>query len=326
MAALPSHAFATVPRPLDQYARAFDELFHTHIQRRRLREYLAGLLLPRDRKKTLTALAGAEPITQAQTAPVQQLQVFLSEADWDAEAVTTRRIELLPADPSTVPHANGVLVIDETGDRKDGRPTAPAHVGYHYLGSIGTRGNGLVAVTSLWADERVYCPRHRHVRPSTPAARLAGGKQHPAFRPKPQLARELVEAARAARAAGIPLRAVVADSLYGAHPEFTRTRWQADLPLVLAVKPSQVVWTFAPEPEAPSRGGRPPALGQAAERTAPGRLDGGGAAVPRRARGDLVGGRPASGRERWTRPLVPLGGGDPRPATRARCPRPAPGS
>jgi len=80
-------------------------------------------------------------------------------------------MELLQADPLTVPHANGVLVIDETGDRKDGRHTA--HVGYQYLGSIGTLGNGIVAVTSLWADERVYYPLH--VRPSTPAARRAGG-------------------------------------------------------------------------------------------------------------------------------------------------------
>jgi len=34
----------------------------------------------------------------------------------------------------------------------------------------------------------------------------------------------------AARAAGIPFRAVVADSLYGEHPEFTRTMWRADVP------------------------------------------------------------------------------------------------
>ena len=230
----------TVPLPLEQYAHAFDDLFHTHIQRRRFREYLAGLLLPRDRNKTLTALVGAEPITQAQTAPVQQLQFFLAEADWDAEAVTTRRIEALREDRYTTPHANGALVIDESGDRKDGTHTA--HVGYQYLGSIGKIANGIVAVSSLWADERVYYPLH--VRPYTPAARLAGGKQHPAFRTKPQLALELV---MAARAAGIPFRAVVADSLYGEHPEFTATLSQAEIPLVLAVKPSQIVWTPAPQ-------------------------------------------------------------------------------
>jgi hypothetical protein len=103
-----------------------------------------------------------------------------------------------------------------------------------------------VAVTSLWADQHVYSPLQ--VRPDTPAARRAGGKQHPAFRTKPQLGLELVQAARDA---GIPFRAVVAASLYGEHPEFTQTMWQADVPYVLAVKPSQVVWTPPPEPESP---------------------------------------------------------------------------
>jgi len=238
------HDSPTVPVPLDAYTQAFDDLFHTHIQRRRFREYLAGLLRSRGRNKTLTALVGAEPITQAQTAPVQQLQFFLSEADWDAEVVTARRIAGLQADSLTTPHGDGALVLDETGDRKDGTHTA--HVGYQYLGSIGKLGNGIVAVTSLWADERVYYPLH--VRPYTPASRLAGGKQHPAFRTKPQLALELVQAARAA---GIPFRAVVADSLYGEHPDFKRTMWQADIPYVLAVKPSQIVWTPPPEPESP---------------------------------------------------------------------------
>jgi len=36
----------------------------THVaQRRGFREYLVGLLAPRERNKTLTALAGAEPVT-----------------------------------------------------------------------------------------------------------------------------------------------------------------------------------------------------------------------------------------------------------------------
>src|SRR5260370_32965066 len=156
MAALSPRESAAVPLPLEQYARAFDELFHTHIQRRRLREYLAGLLVPRDRTKTLTALVGAEPITQAQTAPVQQLQFFLSEADWDAEAVTARRLEELHADPLTTPHADGALGIDETGDRKDGTHTAPG--GYQDLGSIGKLGNRIAAGTRPRARRRGAAP------------------------------------------------------------------------------------------------------------------------------------------------------------------------
>ncbi|GHD72337.1 hypothetical protein GCM10010317_082440 [Streptomyces mirabilis] len=49
-------------------------------QRRGFREYLAGLLLPRDRNKTLTCLAGTQPVVGAQHAAVQRLQFFLSES------------------------------------------------------------------------------------------------------------------------------------------------------------------------------------------------------------------------------------------------------
>jgi SRSO17 transposase len=75
------------PGPLEEYAAHFDSLFGKLGQRRSFRAYLQGLLLPRERNKTLTGLAGAEPITQAQAGPVQRLQFFLSEASWDAEAL-----------------------------------------------------------------------------------------------------------------------------------------------------------------------------------------------------------------------------------------------
>jgi DDE superfamily endonuclease len=93
-------------------------------QRRGFREYLAGLLAPRDRNKTLTALAGAEPVAGAQHRSVQRLQFFLSESRWDPERVNARRLELLLADLATAPHDEGVLVIDDSGDRKDGAKTA----------------------------------------------------------------------------------------------------------------------------------------------------------------------------------------------------------
>jgi hypothetical protein len=46
------------PGPLEAYAQRFDSLFSSLAQRRGLRDYLQGLLLPRDRNKTLTGLAG----------------------------------------------------------------------------------------------------------------------------------------------------------------------------------------------------------------------------------------------------------------------------
>src|SRR5437879_38049 len=112
------------PGPLEGYAARFDDLFGSLAQRRGFRDYLAGLLAPRDRNKTLTALAGAEPVAGAQHPAVQRLQFFLSESRWDPDRVNDRRLELLLADPATAPHGGGALVIDASGDRQDA--TGPA--------------------------------------------------------------------------------------------------------------------------------------------------------------------------------------------------------
>ncbi|HVA90036.1 MAG TPA: IS701 family transposase [Chloroflexota bacterium] len=237
------------PGPLEDYARGFDDLFSRVAQRGCFRDCLVGLLLPRDRNKTLTGLAGAEPIVQAQAAPVQRLQWFLSEANWEVEAVNDRRIALVVADPVTRPHGHGVLILDETGDRKDGTKTA--HVGYQYLGSIGKIANGIVAVSSAWADEGVYYPLH--IRPYEPAARLPRGKADPAFRTKPALAVALVTAARAA---GIPFEAVVADSVYGENPSFEAALWEAGVPYVLSVHPSRGRWGPAEAAHTPEEAAR----------------------------------------------------------------------
>jgi SRSO17 transposase len=97
----------------------------------------------------------------------------LSEATWDVDEITTQRLSLLVQSRDGAPSARGVLVIDDTGDRKDGHATD--HVSRQYLGSVGKTDNCIVAVTSLWADERHYYPLH--VEPCTPAARLAQGNR-----------------------------------------------------------------------------------------------------------------------------------------------------
>jgi len=175
---------------------------------------------------------------------VQGLQFFLSESTWDAEQVNQRRVELLMADPATRPHGQGVLVIDDSGDRKDGRHTA--HVARQYLGSLGKTDNGIVAVTSLWADPRCYWPAH--FTPYTPASRLPGGTRDPGFRTKPQLAVGLIDAAQQT---GIGFRAVVADCFYGDNEGFTEALGRAGEAFVLAVRPRKGVWAPADEVHTP---------------------------------------------------------------------------
>jgi hypothetical protein len=232
------------PALLEAYAAQFDDLFASLAQRRAFRAYLHGLLLPRERNKTLTGLAGTAPGLGAQAPPAQRLQWFLSASSWDADALNARRLEVLCRDAATRPRDGGALILDETGDRKGGTKTA--HVAHQYLGSVGRVANGLVSVTSLWADEDVYYPLQ--VVPYTPAGRLPKGKHDPAFRTKPQLALALVDVALDA---GITCRAVVADCRYGETADFEGALWAAPLPYVVALRPSRGSWAPAEAAHSP---------------------------------------------------------------------------
>jgi SRSO17 transposase len=223
------------PGPLEAYCQHFDPLFSQRNQRDSFRRYLEGLLLPQERNKTLTALANTEPVDGAQHPHAQGLQWFLSESTWDPEVVTQRRVEVLCTDPLTAPTKQGVLVIDEHGDRKWGDKTA--HVGRQYLANLGKTDNGVVSVSSLWADEGLYYPLH--VEPYTPAHHFAQGKADPQFRTKRQMATELVGRAMAA---GIPCRAVVADSFYGEDEVLRQDLGARGLGYVLALQSSHGWW------------------------------------------------------------------------------------
>src|SRR5215208_6834020 len=147
------YSVSAAPGPLEDYAQGFDDLFRARAQRYSFRRYLEGLLLPAERNNTLTALANTEPVVGAQRKEAQSLQWFLSESGWDPEQVNRRRVELMLKDSksSSAPSADGVLVIDEHGDRKWGKHTA--HVGRQWLANIGKTESGVVSVTSLLADE-----------------------------------------------------------------------------------------------------------------------------------------------------------------------------
>jgi SRSO17 transposase len=223
------------PGPLEAYAVRFDDLFGARAQRQGFRRYLEGLLLPAERNKTLTALANTEPVVGAQHKEAQSLQWFLSESRWDPEKVNERRLEVLLEESTTAPEETGVLVIDEHGDRKWGKRTA--HVGRQWLANIGKTENGVVSVTSLWAQEGMYYPVD--FEPYTPSHHFEGGKDDPLFRTKLKIAEELVEQAVEK---GIPFRAVVADSFYGEDREFKRSLGKLGVGYVLALKKSHSWW------------------------------------------------------------------------------------
>ena len=207
---------APAPRLLEEFAQAFDQLFTRLNQREGFRRYLEGLLLPAERKKTLTALANTALKGGTQEVQAQSLQWFLSESNWDEDTLNQRRRELLVQAPTTAPNSEGVLVIHESGHVKKHesghvkKGTRTAHVGRQYLSSMGKIAYGVVSVSSLWADERTFYPLD--VIPYTPPDWFAHGQSDPAYRTKPTIALELVKQATAWQ---WPFKAVVANSFYG---------------------------------------------------------------------------------------------------------------
>ena len=184
-------------------------------------------------------------------------------------------------------------------------------MGRQYLGRYGKTDNGIVTVTTVWADERIYYPVH--ALPYTPARHFAKGKNDPEFRTKLAIGAEL---AVRARAAGFMFRAVVADSAYGDQDGFRGELAGAGLPFVMALRPRRGTWARAADAHTPVDAARALAWGGPDD---PGDWQPVVRRVPRRARRDLVrrrrdagrvgtGWRPAPGRGH-RRPGHPAGQG-----------------
>src|SRR5260221_108235 len=172
---------------IDQFCAHFDDLLPRYEERTALRQYVIGLLLPREHNKTLVELGAIVPGAER-----QRLHHFLHDAPWDADALNRRRLAQWQAHPYLGPHAQGVLIVDETGDPKRGQRIVLA--AQQYLGTLGHVATGVVAVTSHWADGSRHVPLG--VKPYRPASRLPKGQQDPAVhpdRPGKQLIRYVAE-------------------------------------------------------------------------------------------------------------------------------------
>jgi hypothetical protein len=230
---------ARTTEAIDEFCAQFDDLFNRLAARQAFRQYLIGLLLPREHNKALTVLASLVP-----DADRQALHHFLHDAPWDASALNKRRLALWLKRSDLAPHAQGVLIIDETGDRKRGRGIVLA--AQQYIGKLGHTANGVVSVTSHWADGKRHVPLG--IRAYHPGSRLPEGKADPLFHTKPELAWELIEEARDQ---GIPFRVVVADCVYGENAKLEGRLFTAKIGYVLALRPNRGTWQFVEDENNP---------------------------------------------------------------------------
>jgi SRSO17 transposase len=161
------------------------------------------------------------------------MQHLLSRAVWDTDAVAG---ELRGFVVDHLGAADGILVVDETGDLKKGRHTVG--VQRQYTGTAGRIENAQVGVYLGYAtrrghamvDRELYLPRSWAEDPDRCAA--AGVPAAVGFATKPALATVLIERALDA---GVPAGWVTADEVYGADPGLARCLETRGLGYVLAI-------------------------------------------------------------------------------------------
>jgi SRSO17 transposase len=234
-------------RPLDQqdiqvwhtvYWAELERRLRPHFARTEARSralaYVAGLLSPAERKNGWQL---AEITGDATPYGVQHL---LGRAIWNPDAL---RDQLRTYVLDYLADAPAIGVIDETGFLKKGRSSAG--VARQYSGTAGRIENCQIGVFLAYAtphghtllDRELYLPvewtedRQR--------CEAVGIPPEHAFATKPALARQMLERARAG---GVRLDWVAADSVYGDDRGLRQWLEVHDQPYVLAVSGKETVW------------------------------------------------------------------------------------
>jgi len=101
-------AIIEFPTIVQQAVEQFGDLFANEPERRHLAEYLTGLLVAE--KKNVTGI-NAE---FAETTDQSCLNKWLTQVDWDVQALNLKRLEWLQQDPATRYAASGIIPIDNT--------------------------------------------------------------------------------------------------------------------------------------------------------------------------------------------------------------------
>jgi SRSO17 transposase len=222
------------PADLADIERRLSPYFERAEPRQRAMAYVRGLLSPAERKNSwqLAELSG--------DATPYGLQHLLRRALWDPDAVRDALRRYLLAH---LGDAHAVLVVDETGFLKKGQHSAG--VARQYSGTAGRIENCQIGVFLAYAsrhgqallDRELYLPKEWTEEPGR--CRQAGIPGERRFATKPQLAQAMLQRALAA---GVPVRWVAGDSVYG---DDRRLRmWLETHPqaYVLAVSGKEYVW------------------------------------------------------------------------------------
>src|SRR5688572_2520788 len=233
----------TSSKAIERWSAHLEEL-HSRIAHRFLRpevsarayRYLNGLLGEEVRRKNSWQMA--EAIAESTPRGVQHL---LNDARWDPDAVRDDLREYVVEHLGN--EESGVLIVDETGFLKKGEKSVG--VARQYTGTAGKRENCQVGVFVCYSsrkgaafiDRALYLPEEW----TDDAWRLseAGVPEGVGFATKGELAKEMLQRAFEA---GVPVRWVVADTVYGMTRGLRRWLEKRERSYVLAVTSSKSVY------------------------------------------------------------------------------------
>jgi SRSO17 transposase len=199
--------------------------------RRRARAFVLGLLADLPRKNCWTIAEHAGDATP------DGMQHLLAGAVWDHDGV---RDDVRDHLVDHLGDPGAVLVVDETGDLKQGASTVG--VQRQYTGTAGKVDNAQIAVYLAYAtdaghgviDRELYLPQGWLA--DAQRCQAAGVPDQVGFASKPELARVMLERALDAQ---VPAGWVTADEVYGGSPALRGWLETRGMPYVLAVKSTE---------------------------------------------------------------------------------------
>ena len=256
-AAVPKASSDPLPE-ISTFLEPFAPLFRRAQSRHSLERYVTGLLTDLDCKNCDTIAAAVAGTS------TERLQHLLTDADWDSKELDGVRMRSL----SQKSPEGGILLLDDTSFPKQGKSSVG--VARQYCGALGKRANCQVVVSAHYlADEpessrplhwpvcaQLYLPerwaldRELRERAHVPEA------VH--FWSKPQIALSLVDLSGEW---GVPFDVVVADSGYGANPNFLEGLEERKLSYVCGVESAFGV-RLPEEVRAAKEAGAPPYRGR----------------------------------------------------------------
>lgn len=209
---------------VDQYCQLYADLF-PEVRSFEAFKFLHLGMVSELKRKSLPAIARAVGLNNE-----QNLHHFLSESPWTVTQLRQRRLEMIL---NLLKGRSLVLLIDETGDVKKGRSTD--YVKRQYIGNVGKKENGIVAVSAYGLFQGMVLPLTFEVY--KPRERLKTGDE---YRSKPQMAAAMI---RELQTLGFHFDLVLADSLYGeAKRTFVNVLEELKLPYILAIRSNHAVW------------------------------------------------------------------------------------